>query len=172
MEKQANVLKCTYDKPWVAKDGAVMHYHVVELDNGDIGKVCTADKMPDKISPGAEITYSINGQSIKLTSFSTPQAPTPPKPIYNKPTYNNQYQKSKTTTTPGASSGGGWKNAQKKPEDYLGFVFGYAKDITCKLIEVGNKGAISKPVELTNKMAEEFYVKIKQLLNEEPTNPE
>jgi len=141
-----------------------MHYHFIELKNGDSGKVCTAEKMPDKIAPGSEITYTINNQSIKLIQFNS--APTQ-APVYQKPAYQKPAYQKPTTPGTGYSS---YKNTPKKPEDYLGFVFGYAKDITCKLIEVGNKNAISKPVELTNKMAEEFYSKIKELLMDEPPN--
>lgn len=168
MEKTSKVTKVNYDKPWNAPNGDIIYYHSVELENGDIGNVGVSEKFPPKISQGAEITYTIKGNSIKLLGFSTNQASAKPK---QEPTQNQKTFEKK----PFVQSSPTWQNkniSRKNPEDYLGFVYGYAKDITIALINNADKKAKSDPVGVTNKMAEEFYNKIKELLGQSPPSEE
>lgn len=162
MEKTSKITKCLYSKPWTAPSGDTVHYHSIELENGDVGNVGVNEMYPAKISVNSEITYTINGASIKLLAFNTggkapAKAKATTKPPVNTPKFPPAQDKKVSSPT--------WKSVSRKnPEDYLGFVYGYAKDITIALINSGDKKAIAKPVELTNKMSEEFYANIKKLL--------
>ena len=53
-EKKATVLKCTFTKEWTNPKGAIVYYHLLQLDNGDVGSVGTMEKNSVKIKEGTE----------------------------------------------------------------------------------------------------------------------
>lgn len=71
MEKKARITRTTFVSEWSGANGNV-YYHKVELDNGDEGQIGTKEKMPAKLNPGQELTYTIestsHGNKIKAVS--------------------------------------------------------------------------------------------------------
>jgi hypothetical protein len=69
--KTAKITSCVYSREWEGPSGKI-YYHNITLDNGDEGSVGTKEKMPSKISTGAEIYYSIEskGQFKGKTQYS------------------------------------------------------------------------------------------------------
>lgn len=174
MEKTSKIIKCTYDKPWTAPSGDVIYWHFLELANGDHGKVATAEISPPKIAVGSEISYiqEAPGKNFKLVAFVTHDQQEVKK-VAEAPKAPAKSSYAKSTGSPKGQNGPTWQNSKiyrKNPEDYLGFVFGYAKDVVIAQINNGDKKAMAKPTDAVNKMAEEFYDKVKQLLQGEPDN--
>lgn len=104
-EKSATVVKCTFTKEWTNPKGAIVYYHLLIMDNGDVGSVGTMEKTPAKIKEGTKITYEIKDDKIKLVSDSN----------------YSPAGKSK--------SGGSFRSREKTNEEYLGYAWSYAKDL-------------------------------------------
>lgn len=56
--KTAKITKCEFTREWTGSNGTI-YYHTIELDNDDYGDIGTKEKLPAKLTPGAEITYDI-----------------------------------------------------------------------------------------------------------------
>lgn len=56
--KTSKITKCEFTREWNGSNGTI-YYHSIELDNGDFGDIGTKEKLPAKLSPGAEINYEI-----------------------------------------------------------------------------------------------------------------
>jgi hypothetical protein len=164
MEKTSKIKKCVYNKPWNAPNGDVIHYHSIELENGDMGNVGVSEQFPPKIAQGSEITYTIKGNSIKLIGFSINQSSAPST---NQPAQNNKpaptNEPAKQTTKPSFPT----KTYGKKLDDFLGYTWGYAKDITIAKINAKDKDAIADPMAMTCEYAEVIYAKIREMLKED-----
>lgn len=133
MTKTAQITKCEYSGDWKAPNGDMIYYHQITMNNGDIGAVGTAEKYAAKIAAGATINYTINNGKIKLVNDEVPAAPAASKPAANR------------SASPAPRSYG------KKPEDFLGYCCGYAKDLV-----VAGK-ADKKSLDLYKHAAEEIY---------------
>lgn len=141
MIKSGKVTECSFSSEWKAPNGDIIYFHQIKIDNGDYGAVGTSEKLPSKINVGMVINYSVPGiGKIKLeNSAPTPQA-------------SGGYGDKKT------GSKGGYS---KKPEDYLGYSYSYAKDLV-----IAGK---TKPADIKalKSIAEEIYQHIQELLNNE-----
>lgn len=62
MEKKARITRTTFVNEWAGSNGTV-YYHSIELDNGDSGQIGSKEKMPAKLNPGQELTYTIESTS-------------------------------------------------------------------------------------------------------------
>jgi hypothetical protein len=98
MEKTAKITRTTFKSEW-AGNGNTVFYHDIELDNGDKGSIGTKEKMPPRLNPGQELTYTIEGTKIKAV---------------------NKQQ--------GGFSGGGKKGPDPKVQ-IAGFAMAYTKDL-------------------------------------------
>jgi hypothetical protein len=56
--KKAKITKLTFTKEW-GNGNNVTYYHDIELDNGDKGSIGSKEKLPTKLNPGNELTYTI-----------------------------------------------------------------------------------------------------------------
>lgn len=158
-QKESIVTVCNYDKPWTAPNNDVIHYHSLTMENGDIGNVGVSEKFAPKIGVGAKVTYTINGNKIKFISSDKENAqPTPGAGGGMQP--NTEFEKN----TPPPPQQARRNYGQKKIEDNLGYVFGYAKDITVGLIGAGNVKAKKDPAKTTIEIAEEIYKKMNEML--------
>jgi hypothetical protein len=104
-EKKATVLKCTFTKEWTNPKGAIVYYHLLQLDNGDVGSVGTMEKNSVKIKEGTKITYELKDDKLKLISDSS---------------------------FSGAKKGGGggaYRKREMSDEEFLGYAWSYAKDL-------------------------------------------
>ena len=72
MEKTAKITRTTFVSEWKSPQGNQVYYHTIELDNGDSGQIGSKEKMPSKLNPGTELTYTIEttarGNKIKAVS--------------------------------------------------------------------------------------------------------
>jgi hypothetical protein len=160
-QKTSIVTACNYDKPWTAPNNDVIHYHSLTMANGDIGNVGVSEKFAPKIGVGANVTYTINGNKIKFISSDKETSTAPdPNPNPNSGMQpNTDFEKSTPPPQQARRNYG-----QKKIEDNLGYVFGYAKDITVGLIGAGNQKAKKDPAKTTIEIAEEIYKKMNEML--------
>jgi hypothetical protein len=105
MEKKAKITRTVFKTEWAGPNGSV-YYHDIELDNGDKGSIGSKEKMPAKLNPGSELTYTIR---------ENPNGP----------------DKIKAVNTP--SGGGGFSGGGKKGPDpkvqIVGFAMAYTKDL-------------------------------------------
>jgi hypothetical protein len=100
MEKKAKITRTTFKNEWNG-NGNTVYYHDIELDNGDKGSIGTKEKMPARLNPGQELTYTIDGNKIKAVN---------------------------TAQGGGGFSGGGKKGPDPKVQ-IVGFAMSYTKDL-------------------------------------------
>lgn len=144
MEKTAVITNCRFSSIWNNPKGGIVYYHELTMQNGDVGSIGTMDKLPKRIEIGTEITYEISPEKkIKIIQSTEFQKPKPQTSNY--PTKMNNYT--------------------KKPEEFLGYVFGYAKDLVCSKINAKEKGIDAS--KETIKIAKELYAEIKIMLQEQ-----
>lgn len=146
MIKTAQVRSCKYTGDWKAPNGDIINYHELELSNGDIGSVGTAEKYADKISEGKTINYTMNGNKIKLV------------------------QDDNTGTASGGSTSQPRKksNYVRKPKqsDFLGYACRYAADLV-----IAGK-ATKKDITTYKTAAAEIYAHIGELIEQDEQNSE
>ncbi len=141
MEKQSRISNCRFTSVWTNPKGGIIHYHELTMQNGDIGTIGTVDKLPKKIEIGTEITYEISeDKKIKLVQSTY----IPPKPTYTPPQQNKMTSYS------------------KKPDDFIGYVLGYAKDIVCAKITAKIK--IEDEAKEICKISDELFIQVKKML--------
>jgi hypothetical protein len=63
MEKTAKITRTVFVSEWTNPQGGQVYYHTIELDNGDSGQIGSKEKMPVKLNPGTELTYTIEATS-------------------------------------------------------------------------------------------------------------
>ena len=140
--KTSKIKKVSYTGDWKAPNGDMLYYHLIELENGEQGNVATAEKYASKIEVGKEVSYTINGNKIKLSqpdgAESTPQ----------------NYSGNNSSRKPSY-------NRKKTPEDFLGYACSYAKDMV-----IAGK-ATAKDIKAYEVAAQKIYDHVRKLLNEE-----
>lgn len=76
MEKKAKITRAVFISEWSNPQGGNVYYHEIELDNGDKGQIGSKEKMPAKLNPGQELTYTIEttsrGNKIKAVQGGAP----------------------------------------------------------------------------------------------------
>ena len=154
--KTSRVQTYTFINEWVNPHGNKnVFYHKVVMANGDSGNIGFSEKYSSKIKVGDEITYNIDEKG-KLTiqdAVAPPQPP--PTAIPNADMVKQQTMASKTNVY------------GKKPEDFLGYVMGYSKDIICQRIAVGDKKLpANKIVQEMELLSRGMYDIVKKLLAE------
>lgn len=137
-EKTAKILKCTFSKEWLNPKKQLVYYHLLQLDNGDVGSIGVMEKNPDKIKEGTTITYTIDGEKIKLSTESAFLA-----------------KKAKS-----GGGGGAFRKREMSDEEFLGYAWSYAKD----LIVAGKK---MKDFKELKDLARAIYGEIKLIREEE-----
>src|SRR5688500_1761151 len=104
MEKKAKITRAVFKSEWAGPNGNV-YYHDVELDNGDKGSIGSKEKMPSKLNPGQELTYTIEPDArggFKIKAVNTQGG--------------------------GGFTGGGKKGPDPKVQ-IVGFAMSYTKDL-------------------------------------------
>lgn len=76
MEKTSKITRTVFVSDWAGPSGPV-YYHEVELANGDKGQIGSKEKMPAKLNPGADLTYTIEEtpRGNKIKAVVTPGQP-------------------------------------------------------------------------------------------------
>jgi hypothetical protein len=100
MEKKAKITRVTFKNEWTG-NGNTVYYHDIELDNGDKGSIGSKEKMPARLNPGQELTYTIDNGKIKAVQAAAGA---------------------------GGFNGGGKKGPDPKVQ-IVGFAMSYAKDL-------------------------------------------
>lgn len=67
MEKKAKISRTTFKNEWTG-NGNTVYYHDIELDNGDKGSIGSKEKMPSRLNPGQQLTYTIDNGKIKAVA--------------------------------------------------------------------------------------------------------
>lgn len=132
-EKTSKVVQSTFSNEWTNPSGGTTYYYDIVLQNGDSGSIGVTDVNSEKVKVGTELTYTIINGKIKAQTMS------------NTPTQNFSSNKNY----------GKGKNSQ---EQYLGFTWGYAKDLIIA-------GKTMEDVEELNKVARYIYDQIGDMLN-------
>lgn len=137
----SKIQSIVHTNDWTAPDGTTYHYHIVTMVNGASGK-CAFKRMGEYVE-GETLEYEIQQDKLKVVKKSAPAPASKPK---------SAVPRNYTST------------GKRSPEDYLGFIYGYAKDI-----HVAEINATGKPIPLAKlkKNVEEMYAHIISLLNPE-----
>lgn len=133
---KAKIMEMTFIKSWTPKDssGTTYYYYSIRLSNNETHEFALIAE--NEFVVGDQLTYELN-----------------PKP---KVIRNVQPQANAKPPRQNFSRGG-----SKRPEDYLGFVYGYAKDIHIAKIQTSKKPV---PIEELKKDVEIMYAHIHELL--------
>jgi hypothetical protein len=103
MEKKAKITRTVFTSEWTNPKGGQVYYHTIELDNGDTGQIGSKEKMPSKLNPGSELSYTIE---------STPRG-----------------NKIKAVMPQGGFKPGGGRPVVDPRAQFIGFSASYAKDL-------------------------------------------
>lgn len=72
MERKGKITRTVFVSEWSNPQGGQVYYHEIELDNGDTGQIGSKEKMPARLNPGNELTYTIEsttrGNKIKAVT--------------------------------------------------------------------------------------------------------
>lgn len=118
MEKKAKITRTTFKNEWTG-NGNTVYYHDIELDNGDKGSIGSKEKMPSKLNPGNELTYTIDAGKIKAAQ---------------------------PANGGGGFAGGGKKGPDPKVQ-IVGFAMSYTKDlIVADKVKIDQLPAIFKKI--------------------------
>jgi hypothetical protein len=131
-DKTNKVSQSTFSNEWTNPSGGTTYYFDLVFENGDTGSIGVTDMNSDKVRVGTELYYSIINGKIKATPMPNTSTPPPPKSNYRR--------------------------TQKGQEQYLGFTWGYAKDLIIA-------GKTMEDVEELNKVARYIYDQIGDMLN-------
>ncbi len=133
MAKKSKIASITYTKDWQAPDKTILYYHVVLFENGDSGSCALKSKNQYEI--GDAVEYELSGDKLRILSKSSGE---------------KQFTNFKKST------------GSKKPEDYLGFVYGYAKDIHISKMQISQSKI---PLEDMLEEVEIIYRHVLELMN-------
>jgi hypothetical protein len=133
MEK-SKIISVTNEPMFSPESGVTLYPALVIMENGDSG-TCYMKKFNEYME-GDEVFYEKVGNKIKIKSSAAKST-----------------AQSKQAFRP--------KGGSKNPEDYLGFIYGYAKDIHIAEIQVTKK---SVPIEELKKNVEIMYAHLQELL--------
>lgn len=133
-EKISKISQSTFSNEWTNPSGGTTFYFDIIFENGDSGSIGVTDKFSEKVKVGVELNYQIINGKIKVNQMSNTPAP--------------NYANNKSYSKP--------KNSQ---EQYLGFTWGYAKDLIIA-------GKTMNDVDELNKVARYIYEQIGQMLKE------
>jgi hypothetical protein len=140
--KKSKIVSCSFKNTWRSKDGGtIRHYYNLEMENGDDGSGGFESLGQYKAGDTIEYEYSDIDKVFKI--------------VHVKPATTNR--------TGGGSAPRNYNSSGKRsPEDYLGFIYGYAKDIHIAEIQVTGKKV---PLANLKKNVEELYSHIQEILN-------
>jgi hypothetical protein len=140
--KKSKIVSCSYKNTWTSKDGGtVRFYYNLEMENGDDGSGGFEKQGQYKSGDTIEYEYSDIDKVFKI--------------VHAKPQQTNR---GGGGSVPRTYTGSG----KRSPEDYLGFIYGYAKDIHIAEIQVTGKKV---PLANLKKNVEELYSHIQEILN-------
>jgi len=145
--KTSKILKCKFLRVWNNPNGKDLFYHELTMENGDIGNVGTVDKYPEKIDENRTISYTLDGNKLKLEAVET---------VASQSQGSGGSAASSKKGKSGGGGGGGGGRA-KSQADYLGFSYSYAKDLV-----IAGK-TTKKDMDNLKKMAEEIYAHVGEL---------
>lgn len=137
---KAKILSITFTNEWQAADGAMYYYHSLVMDNGDVGSA--ALKVINQYQIGQTIDYEIEGERIKKVKLAGVKAVSKP-----------------ATSIPGARKS--YSKSARNPVDFLGFIYGYAKDIHIAEMQVTGKVV---PIENLKRNVEDIYEHLQGIL--------
>lgn len=147
--KTAKVVKTTFKREWVSpKSGKIIYYYEMITDNGDIGEIGVMEKGSRRIKEGALIEYEIDDKKYKLLKSSNDASVIAQEAVANK---NNPFA-SRTTG----------KSKTRNIDEFLGFVWGYSKDL---IIAGKSMDDIKKMPEI----AEYLYQQVCNMLHNPPS---
>lgn len=139
--KKSKIVHCSFKNTWQSKDGGtIRHYYNLEMENGDDGSGGFEKIGQYKEGDTLEYEYNETDKVFKI--------------IHKKPA---SPQKSGGIAPRNYGS-----NGKRSPEDYLGFIYGYAKDIHIAEIQVTGKKV---PLANLKKNVEEMYSHLQEILN-------
>ena len=139
--KKSKIVHCSFKNTWTSKDGGtVRHYYNLEMENGDDGSGGFQKIGQYKEGDTLEYEYSEGDKVFKI--------------VHKQP--------ASTQKAGGIAPRNYQSNGKRSPEDYLGFIYGYAKDIHIAEIQVTGKKV---PLSNLKKNVEELYSHIQSILN-------
>lgn len=109
--KKAKITNIKFTSEWFNPNSqSVIYYHEIEFSNGDKGNIGAVEQLPAKLAKGMTIWYTKDG--VKIKKVDEPQSS----------------QSQKKPNKPTSSKKVGYGKAYN-PEDFLGYVWGYSKDL-------------------------------------------
>jgi len=149
--KTATITSILKTNNWKAPDGTPLYYHKIIFDNGDEGSAALKEEYPSNVAEGCIVEYELNNGKLKIQSQKP--KPTPPKPTVKSWSNTTQYPN---------------KSMNKKHEDFLGFAYGYAKDImVARINKEKTQITLTDTVSDLKILADEIYSHMGKMLNQD-----
>lgn len=133
---KSQIVGITVENPFSPEAGVNLYPAIVILANGESGTIYMQNQL--QYTEGDFIDYEKIGNKIKVKKNSQPAS----SPVKKEPK--------------------SFRTGVKNPEDYLGFIYGYAKDIHIAEMQIAKK-----PISLENlkRNVEEIYVHLQEVLS-------
>lgn len=177
--KQATILTSTFKKDFFSKKAnATLYYYTITLSNGESGDVAVQTMGSNRVWVGNIINYEKTDNGIKIpsdgivyqshTNLATGSLDFAQE-IANKSMESHLSQvknpNPNTPATPPLIAQPKKFTSTKKPDEFIGFSYSYAKDLTVALIAQGDKEAIKNPSAKTIALANDIFNDILIKLN-------
>lgn len=177
--KQATILTSTFKKEFFsAKASATLYYYTITLSNGESGDVAVQTKDSNRIWVGNIINYEKTDKGIRIPSDGIVyQSPTnlatgsldfpqsqPQQVVSPSTAYVHVVENTPQSNLPPIAQPKKFTST-KKPDEFIGFSYSYAKDIVVALIAQKNKEAIENPSAKMIELAEDIFDDILKRLN-------
>ncbi len=120
--KTSKIISCVFTNQSVTAHGT-FYYHKISFENGDTGSIGCKEQMPTKIAVGAVLSYEMD------SSGKIKQVPITPAAVNSS---------GNGVTNPNVVTGAK-KNYAKQPADFLGYAYGYSKDLVVARIAKGEE---------------------------------
>jgi hypothetical protein len=139
--KTSKVVTVTFNQTWNPPGGGAVHYHSITFENGDTGTIGRNSQNPSDMIKDSVIEYTVKepGKLKFVKSISSPSSGMDTQKISQYTSKKPSYSKSK--------------------EDFLGFSYGYAKDMV-----IAGKTS-EQDIKDLKKIAEGIYSHICDLLD-------
>lgn len=119
--KTSKITRTVFVSEWTNPKGEPVYYHTIDLVNGDSGQIGSKEKMPAKLNPGSELTYTIESTT--------------------------RGNKIKAVVPNNFKPGGGGRPVADPRASFIGYAASYSKDLVIGgKIQIDNMNAFSDAI--------------------------
>lgn len=147
--KTSKITLLTFKNEWNTPQGAILKVYDIKLESGESGT--TYLKQNESYNIGDDVNYTINGDKIKIMGSASQSSQNNGKTAYDNPKIKSK---------------GNYNNSDAhKITYYLGYAYGYAKDIAIEEAKLSKSKEIN--LDRLEEVSERIYNHMEQLFNKD-----